>query len=271
MKLEIGSPLSQRLAVDSRLKQPDHPSLMVFPTHCLRILSLAIFLLYAVPLSAQREMMTFGVKGGAQLNQSFDFGSASDIPPYTIKTNYMRTPIGLTFEKPLSGSVSIAVDATYNPERFGYQQQNRQPCIVAMKAQLCTVSVTNWESHGYTLEFPVVVKQYLELGRRERFFANAGMSFRSMTLSTWADPTRVCVPPPANPTSFCSYVEDHTHGSFGFVFGGGVDFRFGHFHLYPEFRYKVWLRNEFPGSTDTLQPNQNALTVLLGFTYGTRH
>ena len=234
-----------------------------------RVLLLAIVLLYAVPLFAQREMMTFGVKGGAQLNQSFDFGSESEMPPYTIKTNYVRTPIGLTFEKPLSGSVSIAADATYNPERFRYQQQNRQPCIVAMKAVLCTVSVTNWESHGYTLEFPVVVKKYWQLGSRERFFANAGMSFRSMTLSTWVDPTRGWCPAPlANPTSFCSYIEDHTHSSFGFVFGGGVDFRFGHFHLYPEFRYKVWSRNEFTGNTDILQPNQTAPTVLFGFSYG---
>jgi hypothetical protein len=243
----------------------DYPCLVTPPTSFHRVLLLSIVLLFGVPLFAQREMMTFGVKGGAQLTKSFVFESERGEPDASKETNYTRPILGLTFEKPLPKAISIEVDATYNPERFRYQQH----CVVRTKSGICSGTVTDWESHGYTLELPVVVKKYWGERSRERYFANSGISFRRMTLSNWRDPTfPFCLPPPTTPVPFCSYIAQNTHSSLGFVFGGGVDFRFDYFHLYPELRYTRWLGNEFTGRTDILQPNQNALTILLGFSYG---
>jgi hypothetical protein len=223
-----------------------------------RVLWLALVLLYGTPLFAQREMMTFGVKGGAQLTSSFQY---KDLRSLETEAKYVRPIVGLTFEKPLSQTISIGADALYNPEKYRFQQS----CLPTKQG--CVGAVVDWETHGHTLEFPVVVKKYWGTNVRDRFFANTGMSFRSMTMSSWALPT-VCAPPPTTPTAFCDFILDDTHGTLGFVFGGGVDFQRGHFHFYPELRYTRWLGNRWTERSELLNPNQNALNILLGFTFG---
>src|SRR6187402_2647754 len=81
-----------------------------------RIVFLAIALLYGVPLSAQHETMTFGIKAGAQLTRSFSFDGGSITADAGAETNYIRPIIGLVFEKRLSPTISIQVDALYNRE-----------------------------------------------------------------------------------------------------------------------------------------------------------
>ena len=73
-----------------------------------RILWLALVLLYGTHLLAQREMMTFGVKGGAQLTSSFQYKELTDLE---TEANYVRPILRLTFEKPLSQTISIEADA----------------------------------------------------------------------------------------------------------------------------------------------------------------
>jgi len=206
-------------------------------------------------------MMTFGVKGGAQLTSSFQF---KEIGMFETEAKYVRPILGLTFEKPLSQTISIEADALYNPEKYRYHQD----CFPTKQG--CIGQPLDWETHGHTLEFPVVVKKFWGTDIRDRFFANTGISVRSMTMSSWAPPYP-CDPTPPPSGTFCDYIQTDTHGSFGFVFGGGVDFRRGHFHFYPELRYTRWLGNEWSGNNNVvnvLRPNQNALNILLGFTFG---
>ena len=177
------------------------------------------------------------------------------------ETNYVRPILGLTFEKPLSQTISIEAAALYNPEKYRYQQS----CL--QTDQGCFGPIIDWETHGHTLEFPVIVKKYWGTNIQDRFFANSGISVRSMTMSSWALPD-FCDPPPTIPVPFCDYILQDTHGSFGFVFGGGVDFRRGSIHFYPELRYTRWLGNEWTGNSDILHPNQNALNILIGFSFG---
>jgi hypothetical protein len=228
-----------------------------------RVLMLATFVLCGVPLFAQREMMTFGVKGGAQVTESFTLGTSSS-SLFFQETNYTKPNLGLTFEKPLWHGISIGMDAIYKSERFRSQEHS-----VCFK-QGCVGRDFEWESHGYTLEFPVVVKKYWSIGNQERYFVDSGLSFRRTTLSNWVDPSvSYCFPPPTSPVPFCDYiVQNSTHGSFGLVIGSGVDFRFDHFHLYPELRYTRWRGNEFTGDSNILQPKQDALKILFGFSYG---
>jgi len=218
-----------------------------------RVLGLAVVLLCSMPAFAQPQQMTIGIKGGAQLNTSFYFDQGAG-----VETNYVRPILGVTFEKPLSPTISIEADALYNPEKFRYP-----PYCVAPQPT-CSSGI-EWETHGHTLEFPVILKKYWGTSLRDRYFANAGISVRRMTMSTWTNVS--CAPSPA-PGSFCSYVLQDTHGSFGFVFGGGVDFSRKDFHFYPELRYTRWLSNEWTGNVNILQPNQNALSMLIGFSFG---
>jgi len=90
-----------------------------------RVLLLAIVFLNGATLFGQREMMTFGVKGGAQLTPPFAFSNTG--APYSSKeTNYTNPILGLTIERSVSKSIFIEVDATYKREQFRY---HRQDCI----------------------------------------------------------------------------------------------------------------------------------------------
>ena len=51
----------------------------------------------------------------------------------------------------------------------------------------------------------------------------------------------------------------------GILLGGGVDVRWRHFHLQPELRYTRWLKLAFG---HTVESNENALDVVIGFTLG---
>jgi hypothetical protein len=70
-----------------------------------------------------------------------------------------------------------------------------------------------------------------------------------------------------------SSVDWHAHDH-SFVFGGGIDLRFGHIRISPEIRYLRWHVPSSPGSRDTayyLQPGtNNEAQLLLGIGWARR-
>ncbi len=212
-----------------------------------RILWLVLVLVDGTPLFAQRELMTFGVKGGVQINSSFHLNESES---GGTETNYHKPALGLSFQIPLSQGISIEANALFNQEQYRYYKL----CIPTKQG--CSVTtIIDWETHGHTLEFPVVLKKYWEPGSQYRVFAEIGISARSTTLSSCN----------FYPTYFCSGYRRESYGNFGFVFGGGVDIRNGRFHFYPELRYTRWPHEAFPRSS--VRPNPDEFKVLFGFSY----
>lgn len=52
--------------------------------------------------------------------------------------------------------------------------------------------------------------------------------------------------------------------TWGFVLGGGVDFKLGWVHLTPEVRYTGWTSRHFDSPGTLLQSNENVAAVMLG-------
>jgi hypothetical protein len=117
--------------------------------------------------------MTFGIKAGAQLTRSFSFDGGSITADAGAETNYIRPIIGLVFEKRLSPTISIQVDALYNREKFRYQQQ----CV-------CNARRRMHRSQYRLGNPPAILWSFLSCSRsigiatiEDRYFANAGISF----------------------------------------------------------------------------------------------
>jgi hypothetical protein len=221
---------------------------MPFGTSSHRTLWLVLAVLYGSPLFAQREMMTFGVKAGVPVNWSFEI----DRVRAADQTNYQKVFLGLTYETALTKSVSLETDAMYHPEKYRFHR----PCIATKSG--CIIPELNWETNGYSLEFPIFLKKDWDLASTARLFVETGPSGRSTTMSA-------CTPPEV----VCSYRRE-THWNLGYNLGGGVDFQGIGFHFYPEARYTRWFFDDELLADTNMHQNLADFRAFLGFSYGFR-
>jgi hypothetical protein len=183
-----------------------------------------------VPLLANAQVASFGVKGGAALgNPSPDFG------PLTVSPGHWT--VGPTAEFFLPYRFSIEIDALYS----GYRMRG----ITRFSAGLPTFAGgqttgapgfqtdSRWDTKAW--DFPALLKYRFTTGPVNPFvFAGFNYRHESSDISTTCTaldggpcPANVSVP------STYSTSQDRT----GPVTGVGLEIRRGHFRISPEFRY----------------------------------
>jgi hypothetical protein len=207
--------------------------------------TLVLFGMAALLMGQEGEhRVSIGVRAGVPITDAFDTVRGSDASYFTNTKRYL---IGPTIEFHLPWRLSIAVDALY--KRMGYEYQQFAPGIAATR----TVA-NSWE-------FPGTVKWEIVPGPI-RPFVDAGVSIRHISgISQIRDAANQV-------TDYNSAAEFNKRNDVGFVFGGGVAFKFGRVRVSPEFRYVRWGSESFRDPVRSLlRTNRNQGDFLLGFTF----
>jgi hypothetical protein len=226
-----------------------------------RILWLVLILLHGAPLFAQRGSITFGAKVGVQFDSSFELRDITGQETNAFReTDYFRPAVGLAFELPLTHSISVEANALYKQERYSLHFHPGGVCNISG----CHFSSVDWETHGYSLGVPLVlkIKQDLNANGQIRLFGVFGASARHSSITSSCTTSSFFIDP-----CLSSYSE--TRENYGLVFGGGVDFRKGIFHFSPELRYTRWMNDDQVwGPTEELRIKVHEFKVLFGVSVG---
>jgi Outer membrane protein beta-barrel domain len=198
---------------------------------------LVSILLFSTACFAQFPL-SFGIKGGVPLTDSFQQGGESrmfsyNVDVYSASKNYIVGPMVQLW---LPFHLAVEADALYRP--LNVTEYTSTP-VGAMTYQTTSVSGNygSWEFPVvamYRFSFPIV-KPYLE----------AGPSFRTAS---------------AQPLSRLS--------SDGATVGAGVDFHLLMLHIAPEFRYTHWSRDSAAtAATEFVTSYENQVEFLVGLTF----
>ncbi len=193
---------------------------------------------------SDRKFVSIGARVGVPITDAFETFRGNDSRYFTNTKRYL---IGPTVEFRLPWRLSIGVDALY--KRIGYEYQQTAPNV------LTTGTVAN------SWEFPALLKWEILPGPI-RPFVDAGMSVRHISgISQVRDVANVV-------TEINNVPEFNKQNDIGFVFGGGVAFKFSRVRVSPEFRYVRWGSEAFRDPVLTLlRSNRNQGDFLLGFTF----
>lgn len=185
-----------------------------------------------------------GARAGVPITDAFDTFRGNEASYFTNTKRYL---IGPTVEIRLPLRFSIAIDALY--KRLGYEYQETTPGVVATR----TVA-NSWEFPG-TLRWEVLPGPI-------RPFVGAGASVRHISgISQVREVANVV-------TEINNAPEFNKRNDVGFVFGGGVAFKFGRVRVSPEFRYVRWGSEAFRDPARTLlRSNRNQGDFLVGLTF----
>ena len=201
-----------------------------------------MLLLTVLPVIAPAQLFTFGVKGGVPAQTPL--GQTDSRMPFVL---------GPTVEAQILPRLSLESGVLFH--RMG--QQSNLGVILFPQNQ---VTLFPSRERARALEFPFLVKYRLLSDRRVvRPFVEAGPAVRRVSLaaeqssSTFsATSLRRVVSQPVVNTKTVKWSVDP-------VFGTGVDFKTGRFHLEPEARYSYWRA----GKNSSVRKNQ--VGFLLGF------
>jgi opacity protein-like surface antigen len=185
-----------------------------------------------------------GVRAGVPITDAFDTVRGNEAGYFT---NTKRYTVGPTIEFNFPWRLSARVDALY--KRLGYEYQQTVPGSVSSR----TVA-NSWE-------FPATLKWEVIPGPI-RPFVDTGVSVRHISGISQIRTVRNAV------TDRDNAVEFNKRNDVGFVFGGGVAFKFGRVRVSPEFRYVRWGSETFRDPVRTLlRTNRNQGDFLLGVTF----
>jgi len=202
-----------------------------------------ITLFAGLPAMAQAQLFTFGVKGGTTAQTPL--GQTDRVPFILGATVDIRLVAGLSLE---SGVVF---------HRLGQELQNG-----VFQYPDNSVTLVSSTIRGRAFEVPFLAKyHFLGQDRRWRPFVTAGPTIRRASLdgthysSILSGAALTALPTVAvGDTSSVKWNVDP-------VFGAGVDFKTGRFHLGPEVRYSYW------GAGKNSEILKNQVDLLLGFRF----
>jgi len=149
-----------------------------------------------------------------------------DTNPVTYIADTHRYTFGPYVEVRLPAGLGFELDALYRT--FEYRQVVPSP-------------VLDRNSHAW--EFPLLVKERFLPGPVKPY-VEAGAAFSHLSAGALR--------------------EIDNRNTWGFVLGGGVDFRIGAVHITPEIRYTGWTSRHFESPGTLLQSNRNVAAVMLG-------
>ena len=197
-------------------------------------------------ISLFAQPVSIGVKGGVPITDAFHTVQGDEA---SYATNTKRYLVGPTGELHLPLGFSIEIDALY--ERLGYQYQ----------AFPTTGTVTS-QTVANSWEFPLLIKWAFP-GGPIRPFVDAGASFRHISgVHQIQEIFGMGSTSTNHPVEFRKSTDE------GFVFGGGLEFKFGHLRISPELRYTLWGSENFRDPVQSLlNTNRNQGDFLLGITF----
>jgi len=226
-------------------------SVLLVRTHFMR--PLLLLLLGAAPAFSQ--LVSFGVKGGVPLTDFVNAASGTNTAGFIdFATHTNRYIIGATGELHLPFGLGVEVDVLYR--HFNYQESSNAVDVVS------TSSTT-----GNAWEFPLLGKYRFGKTKLLHPYVDAGVSFDTLQgLSQTVKSTLIStgvITSKSNGTP--SQLQNST--TRGYVFGGGLDFKFLLVHIQPEIRYTRWGAKHFIDPSGLLHSSENQGEFLLGITF----
>ena len=212
---------------------------------------LLVLLLGATPAFSQ--LVSFGVKGGVPLTDFVDAASGTNAAGFIdFATHTNRYIIGATGELHLPFGLSVEVDVLYR--HLNYQEASQAVDVL-----------TNSSTTGNAWEFPILGK-YRFGAKALHPFVDAGVAWDTLQGLTQDVKTTVLSLTGSTPAqSSPSPVQNST--TRGYVFGGGLDFKFLIVHIQPEIRFTRWGAQHFFDPSGLLHSNLNQGEFLLGITF----
>ena len=191
----------------------------------------ALILLTSSPSFAQ----TFGLKFAYPTSGALQVTAPS--PNVTYSIHSLAPKFGFTGELNLPAGLLLEFDALYS--HLSYRSSSLPGS---------TTTINSWD-------LPLLVKKpFTEKAIRP--FVNAGAAFRAVNEDTYIGQIKVKTP---------EFIHQTTAG---YAAGFGLDFKFGKFHLMPEFRYSHFQRDNFRSSDGSFHSNLNQPMFLLGLQRG---
>jgi opacity protein-like surface antigen len=219
-------------------------------THFMR--PLLLLLLGAAPAFSQ--LFSYGVKAGVPLTDFVDAASGTNAAGFIdFATHTNRYIVGATGELHLPFGLGVEVDVLYR--HFNYQETSQN---------LVMASTSN--TTGNAWEFPLLGKYRFTKIKLIHPYVDAGVSFDSLQGLSQTVRTALMV---TNVISTSSGTPSQLQNSTtrGYVFGGGLDFKFLLVHIQPEIRYTRWGAKHFIDPSGLLHSSENQGEFLLGITF----
>ena len=186
-------------------------------------------------MSSPAFSQTFGLKFAYPTSDALQV-TAPD-PNVTYSIHSLAPKFGFTGELNLPAGLLLELDALYS--HWSYSSSSLPGS---------TTTINSWD-------VPVLVKKSF-LERAIRPYINAGAVLRAVNEDTYIGPIKVKTPEFIHQTTV------------GYAAGVGLDFKFGKFHVMPEFRYTHFQRDNFRSSTGGFHSNVNQPMFLLGLQRG---
>jgi len=204
-------------------------------------------LLCAAAVSAAAQPVSVGLKVGVPVTDALETFQGNQS---AYVTNTHRYLFGPTVQLNLPFRFSVEVDALY--KRLGYEYNQ----FAGPGSPTTTRTVAN------SWEFPVLGK-YAVFGGPLRPFVDAGANFRHISGVDQVRSALGAVNVNVNPVP-----EFNKDNDIGFVFGGGVEVKFGVMRITPEFRYTRWGSENFTDPIRALlRTNKNQGDFMIGLTF----
>jgi opacity protein-like surface antigen len=212
---------------------------------------LLVLLLTATPAFSQ--LFSFGLKGGVPLTDFVDAASGTNPTGFIdFATHTNRYLIGPTGELHLPFGFSVEVDILYRHVNY---QESAQAGDVLMSS---STTANDWE-------FPLLGKYRFLRTKFVRPYVDAGVSFD--TLQGLSQNVKDTLFGGTSSTSTSSPSQLQNSATRGYVFGGGLDFKFLVLHIQPEIRYTRWGAEHFFDPSGLLHSSENQGEFLLGVTF----
>ena len=226
-------------------------SMLTLRTHFMR--PLLLLLLAAAPASSQ--LFSFGLKGGVPLTD-FVNAASGDTPSGFLyfATHTDRYIVGPTAELRLPFGLGIEVDVLYR--HFNYQETMQGVDVL-----------TSSSTTGNAWEFPLLGKYRFLRTKVVRPYIDAGVAFDTLQGLTQTVKNTLASGNTSTTSSTGSPSQLLNNTTRGYVFGGGLDFKFLILHIQPEIRYTRWGAEHFFDPSGLLHSNENQGEFLLGVTF----
>ncbi len=215
-----------------------------------------ILLLLLAATPAYSQLFSFGLKGGVPLTDFVDAASGSNVGGFVdFATHTNRYIVGPTAELRLPFGLGVEVDVLY-------RHLNYQGTVMGVDT-LTTSSTT-----GNAWEFPLLGKYRFLKTKFVRPYIDAGVAFDTLQgLSQTVKNTVFGSPSMSNTSTTGTPSQLQKSTTRGYVFGGGLDFKFLIVHIQPEIRYTRWGAEHFFDPSGLLHSNENQGEFLLGITF----
>ena len=215
-----------------------------------------LFLLLLAAAPAYSQLVSFGVKAGVPLTDFVDAASGANPAGFVdFATHTNRYIVGATGELHLPFGLGVEVDVLFR--HFNYQSE-----------MMGVDTLSTGSTTGNAWEFPLLGKYRFMRTKLLKPYVDAGVAFDTLQgLSQTIQNTLISSTNLTTTTSSSTPTQLQHSTVRGYVFGGGLDFKFLLVHIQPEIRYTRWGAQHFFDPSGLLHSSENQGEFLLGITF----